>query len=334
MEEEFGSSDALIHPCLAVLAMGWSHSVFATQLIHEHLLDGIRGLEAAHRISRDNDLRVNRVRHAVYVDDLIIIGLNKSDVEKAQADYVAAAHERRLFIKPSKLVHATSEGVECLGFRIHGGDHTVGVHPTKLARLCADTRALIARRVCTGRQLASIVGKWTWAALACRPALSVFNSVYRYIRAADLIPFTLWRGVVVELNTMIGLAPLLFASISAPFFRDVVAVDASLVGEGVCALTVAQPLQSLLASHAGLRGTNTHMRTEPPEDEDDFVEAKYGHLAQPVTPTLRNSPPLISAAVPPSVRACAAAALSLRANYRLSPVAPARAHQCAGNACS
>ena len=60
---------------LTVLAMGWS-SVFITQSIHEHLLDTATGLYTIDRINHINDLRVDRTRHMVYVDDLIIIGFD------------------------------------------------------------------------------------------------------------------------------------------------------------------------------------------------------------------------------------------------------------------
>ena len=51
---EFGN--IRIFPCLAVLAMGWSHSVFATQRVHEHLLNSLERFSAADRITRGSDL--------------------------------------------------------------------------------------------------------------------------------------------------------------------------------------------------------------------------------------------------------------------------------------
>lgn len=72
-----------VWPQLTVLAMGWSHSVFITQSIHEHLLDTATGMVAVDRIMHSNDLRIDRTRHMVYVDDLIIIGFNYDDIMRS-----------------------------------------------------------------------------------------------------------------------------------------------------------------------------------------------------------------------------------------------------------
>jgi hypothetical protein len=309
---EFGN--IRIFPCLAVLAMGWSHSVFATQRVHEHLLNSLERFKPADRITRDNDLRVDRVRHAVYIDDLVIIGLQPHEVDAAQDEYLRAVRSRKLPVKDSKVIRASADGVECLGIELHGTLLTAGVTPAKLSALCAATRALIRRSVVTGRELASLVGKWTWAMLVCRPSLSIFNAVYRYIRVADRLPFTLWHSAIVELDTAIAMVPLLYSSIAAPFFADVVAVDASAAGQGVCAIATPPALQSELASHAGLRdGLCAALVRAPPscpehvtiDDTDDNVaEAKYSAAAADPGPR--------------AVRPCAALTLTRKARVVIS----------------
>jgi len=249
--------DIRIHPCLAVLAMGWSHSVFMTQVAHEHLLNTFTNLLPSDRITRNSDLRVDRMRHAVYVDDLVIVGLVRDDINAAQRLYIAAAALRGLPVKDSKVVAATCDGLEALGFELHGTLLTAGVSVPKLHALCLETRAVLSAGYATGRRIAQLVGKWTWAMLACRPALSVFNASYRFIRTADRRLFSLWRGVKVELTTAIGLAPLLHTHLASPFFDRIAAVDASLDGEGVCATSATPAQQSALAAHGGLRGPLT-----------------------------------------------------------------------------
>ena len=54
------AAGALVWPCLSVLAMGWSHSVFVAQTAHEHMLDTDTGLRRCDRITRSSDLRVDR----------------------------------------------------------------------------------------------------------------------------------------------------------------------------------------------------------------------------------------------------------------------------------
>ncbi len=85
---------------------------------------------------------------------------------------------------------------------------------------------------CIGLDLARLVGRWTWACLACRPALAVFSAVYRFIECAGSKRFVLWRSATRELRVLMGLAPLLFSCTSAPWFDRVVATDASSAGGG------------------------------------------------------------------------------------------------------
>lgn len=244
-----------IYPCFAVLAMGWSHSVFATQTAHEHLLNTKTTLfPLCDRITRSSDLRVDRMRHAVYVDDMLQFGLVEDELTLAQRQYINAAEREQLPVKASKVTAPSATGVECLGFNVNGTLHTVGVTADKLHQLCIDTEHLIKRRRCTGRQLAEIVGKWTWAMLARRPALSVFNSCYRFIRVADRLLFNIWISVAVELRTAIGMAPLLHTNIAAPFFDRAMAVDASLAGQGVCVARVPSELMASVSMRCGLRG--------------------------------------------------------------------------------
>src|SRR3954447_5369256 len=83
LTDRFGSG-VTVYPCLSVLAMGWSHSVYLTQTAHEHLLDTKTTLRPEDRITSVSDLRVDRVRHLVYVDDLLIFGLQRPLVQAAQ----------------------------------------------------------------------------------------------------------------------------------------------------------------------------------------------------------------------------------------------------------
>ena len=68
---QFG--DVRVWPCLQVLAMGWSHSVFVTQMAHQRFLDTGTTLQPADRITTTSDLCVDRLRHGVYIDDVIVV---------------------------------------------------------------------------------------------------------------------------------------------------------------------------------------------------------------------------------------------------------------------
>jgi len=245
----------LVFPCMRVLAMGWSHSVFATQTVHEHILNTrVRRCQPMDRVTAANDLSLHgsRVLHAVYIDDVAFISLDREAATLALDEYLSVFDALLLPAKRTKVVWPSSDGVECLGMVIHGMDHTVGVSVEKLRALCAATSALLEQRHATGLEVSRCVGRWTWAMLIARPALSVFNSVYKFVNAAGPIPFDLWPTVRRELWTAVRLAPVLFASMTIGWFRSVVACDASLKGQGVCAATVAEADVAAAAARYGV----------------------------------------------------------------------------------
>ena len=238
----FGA-DCRVFPCCVTLPMGWSHSVLVAQLAHEHLINTQTSLCPDDRITHQTDSLVNRVRHQVYIDDLNIVGTDCDAVRfVAQSEYIQAVQAAGLVVKPSKVVLPSCDGVECLGLEVNGTDHTVGVAVSKLGRLCRDTQQVLAHGKCSGLDLSHLVGRWTWACLACRPVLSVFSSVYRFVECAGRRVFTVWRTVARELQVMCALAPLLFSNTAAAWFERVVASDASSVGLGVVASSHVPPI--------------------------------------------------------------------------------------------
>jgi hypothetical protein len=135
-----------------------------------------------------------------------------------------------------------------LGLDFDGTSHTVGLAATKLHRLIRQTRLLLSGSECTGIELATVVGKWSWAVLCSRPAFSAFNTVYRFIQYAQRRRFIIWDSVRRELHTIMGLAPLLFSSLSSPWFKRSVASDASSLGFGVVSTVLERDLMMRLAS--------------------------------------------------------------------------------------
>jgi hypothetical protein len=179
-----------------------------------------------------------------------------------QDSYIAAITKRGLIVKASKVVRPTADGCECIGLVVDGRHHTVGVSPTKLDVLCSDTLRLLARGRCTGFEMATLVGRWTWAMLANRPALACFNAVYRFADCAVGRHFTIWNSVRNELFTAVGLAPVLFARLSADWFPKVVATDACETGLGVVSSRTVSPPTNLTSSAAkqAVASAATHHR--------------------------------------------------------------------------
>ncbi len=237
--------DTEVYPCCKTLPMGWSHSVLLAQLAHEHFLDTATTLSAKDRITASNDPLVDRTRHQVYIDDLNLFDSDPVRLGRVQDEYLAAVGKLGLVVKQSKVVRPTADGVECVGLEVDGTHHTVGVSASKLERLRVDTAALLASNSCTGNAMSQLVGRWTWAMLAARPSLSVFNSVYRFIECAGGKFFSIWNSVKAELATAVGLAPLLFADIGADWFPKEVSSDASESGLGVAAAVCECPPDGL-----------------------------------------------------------------------------------------
>ena len=250
VDAEWG--DVMVHPCCLTLPMGFAHSVYLAQQVHEHLVYTRTSLRRGDRISRHTDLKLDRLRHSIYIDDLGLFGFDPGGMRAVQSEYAAAMASVGLPTKPSKHVDPSCDGVKVLGVIVHGRLGTVGLDVASLHSLVALTREFIAARVVTGDALARLVGRWTWAALPARPMLSIFSSVYRYIELIGRRRGVIWPSVVRELSTIATLAPLMFAVITAPWLSHVCAVDASGQGEGVACQQVSSPVATELSAGAGL----------------------------------------------------------------------------------
>jgi integrase len=81
----------------------------------------------------------------------------------------------------------------------------------------------------------------------------LFSTLYRFVETAGSRVFDIrfWRMVECELRLAMALAPLLFVSLSAPWFSRVVATDASTEGQGVVASRVDA---GVLAAEAAVSG--------------------------------------------------------------------------------
>lgn len=95
-----------------------------------------------------------------------------------------------------------------------------GLAPSKLRALIASTWRVLHLNCISGRDLAGLVGKWSWTILACRPAYAIFTSVYRFIAIAKDRIFSLWPSVRNELRCVIDIAPLLHTSLSQSWFSE------------------------------------------------------------------------------------------------------------------
>ena len=244
-----------LFPCCVTLPMGFSHSVFLAQCVHEHVVYSYSCLSP-----RDNLLNlaspvIDRTLHALYVDDCVLIGPSIGDVRQ-QYSSVQAAYARALLpVKRSKCTEATTSPVTVLGVEINGKRGTITLSIDRHYRIVRATAALLARPLVSARDLARVLGAWTWELLLRRPALAVLKHSYHFIdRFLGCPPRPLWPSVARELSVLTALSPLLSVDLRAAWASHAIATDASSFAAGVvCAplhMDMLRALWPLTATHA------------------------------------------------------------------------------------
>ena len=249
--QDYGD-DTMIYPCLNRLPMGWSHSVAIAQDAHTHMVHSSGLLSTRDEIKVGNDMNLDRTRHCIYIDDLVLISTDQHHIADLQRRYIALAQHRGFPINHDKTVWPTERPTDVLGVQLDGLNGTYGLSRQKLSRLITETRAIVRRGWASGDEMEVLIGSWTWAMLTKRATLAVFSAVYRFIRTAQYRVFSVWPSVAFELNAVIGLAPLLTADLNAGFFDRVLASDASMEGLGVVATPLAAQVQAFTSAMTGV----------------------------------------------------------------------------------
>ena len=241
-----------VFPCFLTLPMGWSHSVYVAQTAHLHFIDSRTSFNAEDRIVVGNDFLLDRPRHGLVIDDLFGFGTEPAQLQSHRDSYKARCPAVGLLVKPSKDVEPTLEPTEVVGLEVDGVRKTVRLTVAKMRFLVAFTEFVLDGGHASGYDMSVLVGHWIWASLVRRPVFAVFAAVYVFVQKAGFKVFELWPSVRRELRCIIGLAPLIFSSLSAPFFDRVVATDASHTGMGVAAACSSTRECLELAAQAGL----------------------------------------------------------------------------------
>jgi hypothetical protein len=156
--------------------MGFSHAVYLAQDAHLNIINKYKIMDKCDYISHHNDFVIDRPRYCVYIDDLVMVGMNADVLSRIQSQYVEVMTLVGLPPKPSKISPPSSQGVECLGYVIHGKRGDVGVSVHKLENLITLTNDLIKQHHhISGNDLSKVIGRWTWSMLI----IAIFSSVYR-----------------------------------------------------------------------------------------------------------------------------------------------------------
>jgi hypothetical protein len=237
-----------LHPMCVTLPMGFSHAVFLAQQVHEHLVYNgpTPVLRREHSVLSmlSPQVTARSALHGIVIDDFFLFSLRRGLAERQLRRVLAAYRKAGFVVKESKVVMPTSEPVKVIGFECAAS--SLHLPLDSCLSLLAATFAVLRDGHVTGRGLAHLVGRWTWALLVRRPALSVLQHVYRFANVARGRRFRLWPCVRRELTALVGLLPLLRCQLDAPLHSTLLATDASEFGAGV----VSTPLTPTLLQRA------------------------------------------------------------------------------------
>lgn len=231
--------DHLVYPMLLTVPMGWSHAVAVAQDAHENVLYSAGAIDRANDIASTVSHTKPRVMtpsatlHGIYIDDAFFLSLSEDKCNAALDASLDAYAKVGLVVKQSKVVRASCTGVEVLGLLIDGVHATVSLSASSRIEVVSEVLQTLSRPYITGLQLASVVGKLTWAMLVRRPSLQCLHHSYRFIRVRKNYRSQLWPSVIRELLVAVALLPLLSANLRRDFVDRVVCTDASEIGGAV-----------------------------------------------------------------------------------------------------
>ena len=123
--------------------------------------------------------------------------------------------------------------MKALGCDLRGELQASRVTPERYHRVHQAIQGILNRKKVSGRILEVVVGHATFVALTCWNLLSIFNTVYRFIKSNYNSPCPLWRTVREELFAFRSLMIYLHADWTRPWNNYVAASDSSLGGFGV-----------------------------------------------------------------------------------------------------
>jgi hypothetical protein len=188
----------------------------------------------------------NRVRCMVYLDDVVFFALTHmlERMRATQVDYMGRGTGRGWVFAAKKTRWPALCG-DVLGLLLDGAAGTYGKAPPAMGELIAGTEIVLQARSVSTQGVRSLLGRWIWALLAFRPALSAFAEIWRWLDRCGARAVSVARlppAVARELTIAVGVAPLAYSNLRLETARDVVATDASEFGFGVVAATPAAAL--------------------------------------------------------------------------------------------
>ncbi|CAK0881152.1 unnamed protein product [Prorocentrum cordatum] len=212
-------------PCLKVLPMGWNWSLFFCQHAVEGMLRtvGIGDHRLVHERKVIPDLEGETVA-AAYVDGVAVIGSKYDEVVSQLETVYGAFNTAGLKCKEMEL---PSEHQKFTGLIFDRESGRISLGRSRMWKIRQALLCQASQRYATGKELASLVGHFNWAALLRRPLLCIFQSTYRFIKKAGDSRWRIWPEVIRELRVAAALAPFAYYDAKRPVDSTVYSTDAS-----------------------------------------------------------------------------------------------------------
>ena len=192
--------------------MGFTWSLYFCQVLNETLAGSvprllhseiIRDRGAATAFSLEGARCPNNseeVRHYVYVDNLGIVSPHEAIVRDSLQEMDKEFASRGLLLHPGEV----GSEVKALGVELDGMSLCARITSKRFHKVRQAIRGALKRRRISGRILEAIVGHATYCSLMCRPLLSIFNAVYKFIQSCYFAPVPLWESARQELSVFAG----------------------------------------------------------------------------------------------------------------------------------
>lgn len=288
-----------VYPLRTTCPQGFSWSVYLTQTIHETIIkelekeyDGKDGRPLVVILRTPADIELARL-HAengvavlvsLYVDDGngFVLSTEMSEGEcmkvamEVQDRMLGLYRQAGLVVQPKK-VYRPSKRQEVIGVDFDVDERTVGVSCEKVgvldrmaSRIVRVSEARIRKNGKTGLNVRrdfveSKLGKWVWVMMTCRPALSIWNFIYKDLQKSRKRRFvTLSEHSVFELWLSSALSPAFYAGF-CDSDSQVMCFDASSSGYGVVYRNAPSEVLSDLSRATQVRGCYTALESEKEE---------------------------------------------------------------------
>lgn len=228
------SQDGKVYPYFKVLPMGYVHSQFLAQTVHETVLFKHTTLRRTHQIV-DNEPSLRRaleVRFGIVCDGLFAFAHTRELALKVDAELNLAYATVGLERYEGKGLMGELRG-EVLGCEFVG---TRGFHPpgAKGLRLVRASLEAVHRRCLSPWVCSKIWGNWLWWGLLNRPCLSLLNETFGFAVGTSKTPMVIPMGVREELILCVVLFAMFEANIGLKWDLSLTCTDASEEGFGGC----------------------------------------------------------------------------------------------------